>query len=905
MSWKLCFALGAALLLGRTEAAAQIGQTATLSGTVTDVSGAVLPGVNVSVESPALIGGTRTTQTDENGGYRFPSLAPGTYSITVELSGFKTARYQAVLQLGQTSTVDSRLDVGGFEANVQVIGDPPLVDIRSSASQKNLPTEILEYIPFTDRFGPGAVLLAPAVNPNTYNAYGSGGSSGNAYMIDGVSVSDPQGGTIWVFANHNWIQEVQVIGLGAPAEYGGFTGVASNSLYRSGSNLFRGLFETLYENDALTGENASDEVIAENEDLTPGKTEYVTDTTVQIGGPIRRDRAWFFGSFQYYRPRVAPAGYPQPDAPSSVGPQARLEKSPRFLFKPTLRLSPTGTVTGFIEWDAYTVDGRRAASNVLPEATQHQVGPETSWNGNYTKVLSSSAVFDAKYSGFSGYYDLTPISGDDKPGWYDVSTNRHSVNAYYYQYNDRSRHQGNATLTKYASGFAGEHNLKFGVELERTAARTESGYTGNEWVYADEGVPYYAFFGNSYVQDNRNTRWGAFVQDSWSVNSRVTLNPGIRIDSIRGHNVNLDQTVFKTNTFAPRLGVAVDAFGTGRTVIRGHYGHYFDAPKTTYFRLVEPSTTALVGAYIDPITLAPLHEPYVITPAGSSSTVDSNLKQPRLRQTVVGFEQQLFHGMTVGVNGVFRDYDQFIEDVLINGTFTTRDVPDPGPDGVTGNADDPGTSLTTYRQTNDTDGNRFVITNPDGAFRKYRGVELTATRRWTDRWMMQASWAISKTTGNVNNTSSQGNQIDYDDPNTDPRFQPFRDGRPTYDNTHIGKLLGAVRVPFGVIASTAFFYTSGDTFTRTVRIRLPQGNRTLFAEPRGSQRLDTNARWDVKLEKQFPIGQDGRLGVTFEGFNILNADTITNRNARSSTTYLQPLALVQARRLRLGLVYRF
>jgi hypothetical protein len=149
--------------------------------------------------------------------------------------------------------------------------------------------------------------------------------------------------------------------------------------------------------------------------------------------------------------------------------------------------------------------------------------------------------------------------------------------------------------------------------------------------------------------------------------------------------------------------------------------------------------------------------------------------------------------------------------------------------------------------------------------------------------------------------------VDDDDPNTDPRFQPFREGRPTYDNTHIGKLLGAVRVPFGVIASTAFFYTSGDTFTRTVRIRLPQGNRTVFAEPRASQRLDTNARWDVKLEKQVPIGQDGRLGVTFEGFNILNADTITDRNARSSSTYLQPLALVQARRLRLGLglVYRF
>ena len=413
MSRKLCIALAAALvLLGRGEANAQIGQTATLSGTVTDLSGAVLPGVNVTVDSAALIGGPRTTETDDNGSYRFPALAPGAYSVTIQLSGFKTSRHEAVLQLGQTSTVDARLDVGAIEANVEVTGDPGMVDVRSSASQKNLPTEILEFIPFTDRFGPGAMLLAPAVNPNTYNAYGSGGSSGNAYMIDGVSVSDPQGGTIWVFANHNWIQEVQVIGLGAPAEYGGFTGVASNSLYRSGSNIFKGLFETLYENDALTGENASASVIAENEDLTPGKTEYVTDTTFQIGGPIRRDRAWFFTSFQYYRPRVAPAGYPQPDVASSNGPQARLEKSPRFLFKPTVRLSSTDNLTGFLEWDSYTVDGRRAAANVLPEATLHQEGPEASWNGNYTKVLSSSAGVRRQVLGFLRL--LRPVA-DQRP----------------------------------------------------------------------------------------------------------------------------------------------------------------------------------------------------------------------------------------------------------------------------------------------------------------------------------------------------------------------------------------------------------------------------------------------------------------------------------------------------------
>ena len=186
-------------------------------------------------------------------------------------------------------------------------------------------------------------------------------------MVDGVDVSDPESGTVWLFSNHNWIQEVQVIGLGAAAEYGGFTGVASNSLFRSGSNVFHGLFETFYENDSLTGDNVSDELIEENEFLTPGGTEYITDTTIQVGGPIKRDKLWFFTSFQYYRPKTRPPSFPPTPPPdgyslSGIGPQTRLEKSPRFLFKPTVKIGQSDQLTGFFEADSYTVDGRNAGA---------------------------------------------------------------------------------------------------------------------------------------------------------------------------------------------------------------------------------------------------------------------------------------------------------------------------------------------------------------------------------------------------------------------------------------------------------------------------------------------------------------------------------------------------------------
>ena len=166
MRTKLVTLLAAAVLFVAPSASiAQIGQTAVLTGTVTDASGAVLPGVTVTVTAESLIGGSRDAVTDENGVYRFPALPPGTYAVSAQLSGFKPFTQQDVrLQLGQTLTVDPKLEVGGFEDRITVAGGAPVVDVKSSAAQKNITEEIMENIPFTSRFGPGAMLSAPGVN---------------------------------------------------------------------------------------------------------------------------------------------------------------------------------------------------------------------------------------------------------------------------------------------------------------------------------------------------------------------------------------------------------------------------------------------------------------------------------------------------------------------------------------------------------------------------------------------------------------------------------------------------------------------------------------------------------------------------------------------------------------------
>jgi hypothetical protein len=167
--------LATVLFLSPALANAQIGQTAVLQGNVRDTSGAAIPGATVSVTSPALIGGARTAVTDANGGYRFPGLAPGLYRVQVELQGFKTySRDNVRLELGQTIELDPQMEIGTVTETVTVTGAAPIVDTSTSAAQKNLSEETLENIPFTNRFGPAAMLLAPGVT-SQYNAYGSGG----------------------------------------------------------------------------------------------------------------------------------------------------------------------------------------------------------------------------------------------------------------------------------------------------------------------------------------------------------------------------------------------------------------------------------------------------------------------------------------------------------------------------------------------------------------------------------------------------------------------------------------------------------------------------------------------------------------------------------------------------------
>jgi hypothetical protein len=544
------------------------------------------------------------------------------------------------------------------------------------------------------------------------------------------------------------------------------------------------------------------------------------------------------------------------------------------------------------------VEAHDAAANVAPEATLRQESPEVAWNSTYTRVLSSTSVLDVRYSGFHGTFKLTPYNGD-VPGWYDADEDYYAVNAFYHYKADRDRNEIAASLAK----LHGKHTAKAGAEYELSGARSAYGYNGGKLIEASFGQPYFALLYDGYSKDDSIARISAFAQDEWKAGPHFTLNPGVRFDRVAGSNQHLNDQVFATNSVAPRIGFA---WTTGTSIVRGHYGWYFDAARTSFFDLVDPQIAPIYGVDID-AHLTPTGAVFLDTP-GKNHTIDTHLQQPRMQQATVGFERPMF-GMAVAITGIYRRNDRFVEDVLqfAPADFTTVVVADPGPDGAPGNTDDTTQTVTLYRQRTNVLSNQYMITNPNGAFRQYEGVQVIASRL-SDRWQMHASYVLSRTTGNYDNISNAGNDpVEYNDPNTDPRSQPLREGQLTHDNTHLVKALGTYRGPWKLLMSAVFYYTSGDTFTRTVRTtrtQTPQGRLDVFVEPRGGSRYDSQPRLDARLERRFAVG-GGALGVLVEAFNITNDAAVTSETTRSGLFYGTPQSVVPARRIRLGATYRF
>src|SRR5260370_3176096 len=240
------------LLLGAASAQAQT-FAGSVTGTLTDEQGGALPGATVTLFGKT---GSKTTVTEPDGTYRFAGINPGSYDVQAEMAGFRPLKREAVeVSIGKTANVSFTMKVGARTDSIDVLGEAPVVDVTSSSTDNNLSQDVLFNIPIRQGSNAGINLLNFLPGINNSSAYGGDASSGNGLLIDGVDTRDPSGGTPWTFYDFNLIDQVQAIGIGAPAEFGAFTGAVLNTITKPGANTYSWLFNMTYTKKGLGSKN--------------------------------------------------------------------------------------------------------------------------------------------------------------------------------------------------------------------------------------------------------------------------------------------------------------------------------------------------------------------------------------------------------------------------------------------------------------------------------------------------------------------------------------------------------------------------------------------------------------------------------------------------------------------------
>jgi hypothetical protein len=916
--------------------------TGAISGTIKDEQGGALPGVTMTLTGKT---GVRTTTTDATGTYRFQAVPPGTYDLAATLASFQGKKQAGVsISIGTQLDLDFTLKVGAVSENVEVIGEAPVVDTTSTESTNAISQDLLYNMPL-NRFAPDLLNYAPGINNGSAYGGGStagGGGTGNALLIDGVDTRDPEGGTAWSFFNYNVIQEVQVQGLGAPAEYGAYTGAIVNSITKSGGNAFSGLFDVNYSTESLASDNRSAAVRAANPNLEPSKTTDFLDWTAQIGGPIQKDKLFFFLSAQRYHLTLDPNG------PRTV----RDELSHRFNSKVTWLPSGNDTVNLHLNYDDYSIKGRPGYDSSIDTNAQtvREAAPEWVWNAQWTHLFGSKTVLEMKYLGWWGYFYLDP----EVPGarYYDGSINGYNNNpitggpssAGNYYYADRGRHEAHASISHHAEAF-GQHDMKFGVQIERSKVRNRYGYpTGfNYYDYTASGYPVGQYTAYSYGYDvaGRNRRDSIYVQDSWKPSPRLTVNAGARLDWIRGLGdapTSPDAgKVYDTTSIAPRIGFAFDLTGDHKTVLKAHYGQYYEAAFFTLYQRALPGTQDEVLYQYDGVSQEPGGPPgfyeYDRIPFSATYTIDPDIKHPRVDEFTAGFERALSKDVRFSVTGIYRENKNIVDAVLPDARFA--------PATITNQlTDEP---LNTYRWLNRTDSQaNSYITNVDGwkyldangnpiatahAFRKYQGLQFVLSKRFNERWGGQVSYVLSKTDGTADNLGfgvATGKSNIWKTPLT---AITNSEGHVGYDLRHEVKVFASYKIPKIEIGLNAYYrHLSGLPYNVTYRLNsadrktlgyasIPSSMRTVLLEPLGSRNYDSQDIVDFRFEKIFKVGNSDRISVYADLANAFNSGVVDGVVTRITGTTLGtppvavdfegPLSVVTPRQVTFGARWSF
>lgn len=718
---------------------AQRGQDASLVGIVKDASGAGVAEASVTATSPQLIGGAQQTVADTDGRYRFASLLPGTYEVTAARDGFKALQRSGIeLPPGLGITVDLQPELAPFAATVNVNAPAPAIDVRSSASPTIIGRQLVQNLPLSHDFLVFNYLaLTPGVTSATFGVPGFV----VPFSLDGTDATDPEYGQPRGKPSGNWIDEVQVVSLGANAEYGEYGTARINAITRSGSDRFSGLGEYWLTRPGWTGNNRGSLPPNLARAFRPIAIFSRWDTGAQLGGPIVRDRLWFFGGLEYYKNEQRAPSFVFGNVPEASNEPHEITREPKYLVKLTAAPTSRLRLEGYVEYDTSKRINSNAGPLVRPEALSSSEGPEWIGNTRLTWPLNDRTLFEARFGILRDHQTggpTPPNSTAGPPGHYDRFTNVQSVNTTWFG-DYWSRVIGaSATLTRYANRLAGQrHELKAGIDYQRDDHHETHGIPGDMIFYDYNGAPNTVSIGPGPTFRPSFWRTSLFAQDAWQLNDRFTIEPGVRITFYDTSVPAQGATFFKSTTISPRLGVAWDVSSDHRTVVRAHYGHYQHPVVGNFFDFLDP------GAQVTKITAKVLgpnqfEEITRQTDTGSANDrIDPAARHSYVEEYIAGVEREVWPRLSVRAQFVRRNFKDALGFVDVGSTWTPVAVTDPGADGVLGTVDDGG-PMTVYYNTSGQPAR--IFTNPSSAYGRYSAFQLIGTKRYAQGWELQASY---------------------------------------------------------------------------------------------------------------------------------------------------------------------
>jgi hypothetical protein len=936
-----------------------------LIGVVTDAQGAVLPGVTVTASSPALLG-TRTTVTEPDGKYLFASLPTGTYKVTFDLQGFKqSVRENIQVVLGQTISADADLQLGQLTESVTVSGASPVVDVTTTRVGTSLKGEALIAVP-TSSDTWGALSEAPGVRMAGFDVGGSHKSQQSGYesfgiqnqariVTEGVDHTEGVGGTGF-YEDYYANEEVSISSLGSDVEMNS-PGAAVVSMIKSGGNQFKGLENFAYEPGRFVGSNGAPSEISGRGYACPANAAGALECDnpnllfweghADLGGPIMRDKLWFYAAYNRFHIDKQVAGVSR-DLATDLG------LFDNQTVKGTGKLSQNNTLIGYYQRGRKQKPKRNLSTLVPPQSILAQDSVSWMAKGEWQAVISNRTFLSVNGGEFHLAWPMVPAvdAGVSPPVLFQANNSQLGAgwNAFT---SERRKPQVKAQLTYYLPDKAGSHDFKFGFEQIYDWYRLGiNGQSGPYRVYvnpagdvyrlrfADVG-PAAAYATGWTTSANIDKHYSGFLQDRWAPMNRLTISAGVRIDyqdvgyssanrrpvisdisPVDGTQVFPAATnitgasFFKNTNIAPRVGASFNVDNKGTTVLKAFYGRYYNN-LADGFSAANPGGTSYAdynftdlngnGKYDGVAELGSLRARL----GGADAPVDPNSKTPYTDEYSVTLERQFWGESSIRGTYVRKMQKQFLPfyytplvtawignvnvptAATFNGkTFNLLDVPD-------SLANATGTEYTNY-----VDGN-FTYDTIEAAFNKRAGnLFLQASTDYQWRNELVSADQVNSTGGSTSPLVSAPLGV-FPQLSVNPNA-PNRQKTTGYG----AQIAGRYEFKYDVGVALNYRFQSGFPYSAIV----PDGSVGLnvcnFECSFFEQNLDQNRSENVHLmnfrvDKSIPLGRGAKATVMLDIYNLLNADPVTNFNLNDGPGYKTVIAVLDPRVFQVGFRLQF